>query len=101
VKSDRSALSKSVAPPRLNLVRWKRDPVSFIREVLVNPESGEPFELYQQQIVFLRTALTIKPDGRLAYPELVFAAPKKSGKTALAAFVAIYFAVAIGGPAQR
>src|SRR5439155_5210155 len=74
------------------------DPVAFIREVLVDPETGEPFVLYEAQERFLREALTLTPDGRLRYPELVFSAPKKSGKTALAAFVVLYVIVVLGGP---
>ena len=79
------------------LERWRRDPVAFVTEVLVNPETGEPFELYPEQVTFLRTALTLTPGGRLPYTELVFSAPKKSGKTAIAAMIAIYMAVVIGG----
>jgi phage terminase large subunit-like protein len=76
--------------------RLKRDPIAFIREVLIDPETGKPFELYPAQEVFLREALTVKA-GRLRYPELVYAAPKKSGKTATAAMAALYVAVCIGG----
>src|SRR5439155_8631643 len=36
--------------------------------------------------------------GRVRYPELVFSAPKKSGKTTLAAMVVIYVIVVLGGP---
>ena len=78
--------------------RWKGDPVLFIREVLRNPETGKPFELYPAQVRFLREALTLTAYGRLPFPEMVFSAPKKSGKTGLAAMIAIYVAVAIGGP---
>src|SRR5207237_5335659 len=46
---------------------------------------------------FLREALTLTSDGRLRYPELVFGAPKKSGKTALAAFVLLYVILVLGG----
>jgi len=78
--------------------RWKKDPVSFIREVLVDPETGRPFELYTAQEAFFRKALTLKPDGRLPYPELVYSCPKKSGKTATAAMYVIYIVVVLGGP---
>jgi phage terminase large subunit-like protein len=80
------------------LRRWKRDPVAFVTEVLRDPETSRPFELYPAEVRFLREALTVTKDGRLPYPEMLFSAPKKSGKTALAAMGAIYAAVVIGGP---
>ena len=83
---------------KAQLARWKRDPVAFIREVLVDPETGAPFELYPAQERFLREAFTLKGDGRLPYPEIVFSAPKKSGKTATAAIATIYVIVCLGGP---
>src|SRR5207249_6493874 len=73
-------------------------PLEFIREVLVDPETGQPFVLYPAQERFLREALTLTPDGRLPYPELVFSAPKKSGKTATAAMIMIFVIVILGGP---
>ena len=45
---------------------------------------------------FLREGLTVK-NGRLPYVELLFSAPKKSGKTTFAAMVMIYVIVATGG----
>ena len=78
--------------------RWKRDPASFIKEALIDPETGKPFELYPAQVRFLREALTPLPDGRLAFPELLYSCPKKSGKTALAAMATLYVIVCLGGP---
>ncbi len=86
----------NIALKRLN--EWKRDPVAFIREVLINPDTGEPFELSAAQRRFLRRALTLTAEGRLLFPELLFSAPKKSGKTALAAMVTIYVIICLGGP---
>jgi hypothetical protein len=44
--------------------RWLRAPRAFIREVLINPETGKPFELYPEEERFIRTAFTIrKPLG--------------------------------------
>ncbi len=84
--------------PGSSLERWQADSCAFIREVLRNPETNLPFELYPAQVEFLRCAFTLTADGRLPYPEALFSAPKKSGQTALAAMVAIYVAVVIGGP---
>ena len=61
---------------------WRGDPTLFVREVLRDPETGKPFELYSAEERFLRAALTLTANGRLPFPELVFSAPKKAGKTA-------------------
>jgi hypothetical protein len=80
------------------LAAWRADPVAFITEVLVNPETGKPFVLYAEEAEFARRALTLTGDGRLPYPELLFSGPKKSGKTAFAAMSLLYVIVALGGP---
>ncbi|TMA44662.1 MAG: hypothetical protein E6J81_14065 [Deltaproteobacteria bacterium] len=72
-------------------------PLEFIREVLVDPETGQPFVLYPAQERFLREALTPGPDGRLPYAEMVYSCPKKSGKTATAAMAMIYVVIVLGG----
>jgi hypothetical protein len=53
--------------------------------------------LYPAEIRFLRAALTPRADASLPYAELVFSAPKKSGKSALAAMATIYVVVCLGG----
>ena len=35
-----------------NRAKWRRDPVAFITEVLVDPETGKPFQLYPDQEAF-------------------------------------------------
>jgi phage terminase large subunit-like protein len=80
------------------IARWKRDPIAFVKEVLINPETGQPFQLYPEQERFFREALTLTPDGRLPFAELLFSAPKKSGKTATAAMAMLYVIVCLGGP---
>ena len=80
------------------LARWKRDPVAFITEVLRNPETGAAFDLYPAQVEFFHRAFTLTGERRLPYPEIIFSAPKKSGKTALAAMCAVYAALVLGGP---
>ena len=79
------------------LVRWRADPVAFIEEVLRDPETGRPFKLYGAEKRFLRKALKVTRGGRLPFPELLFSAPKKSGKTAFAAMITIYVIVVLGG----
>lgn len=77
--------------------RWKRDPVTFIEEVCIDPETGKPFKLYREQKAFVREAFRLTEEGRMVYLELVFAAIKKSGKTGLAALFTIYIIVVWGG----
>jgi hypothetical protein len=82
----------------LDLERYVRDPVAFITECLVDPETNAPFVLYPAQVDFLRAALTLTDDGRLPAPEIVFGAIKKSGKTALAAMCMLYIILVLAGP---
>jgi phage terminase large subunit-like protein len=77
--------------------RWKRDIVAFITEVLVDAETGEPFQLYPEQVNFLRRAFELTPGGRMRHTELVFSAGKKAGKTGLAAMIVIFAAVCLAG----
>lgn len=80
-----------------NIARWRGDPVAFIEEMLVDPETDAPFVLSPAQRRFLKRAFTLTPDGRLRYPELVFSAPKKSGKTGLGAMITLYVVLVLGG----
>jgi phage terminase large subunit-like protein len=64
------------------LARWRREPTSFISEVLRDPETNKPFALLPAQHQFFKHAWQFNGDGRLRYPEQQFACPKKSGKTA-------------------
>src|SRR5437879_4685023 len=72
-----------------------------LSDVLRNPETGAPFDLYPAQERFLREALTPGPDGRLPYSEMVYSCPKKSGKTATAAMATIYVVVVLGVGTRR
>jgi phage terminase large subunit-like protein len=80
-----------------DLGRWRRRPAAFLTEVLRDPDTGQPFALTQAQRRFLRVAFLRAPDGRLRFPELLFAAPKKSGKTAFAAMLCLYVTLILGG----
>ena len=79
-------------------LNFTRDPVAFIERVLVNPETGKPFKLNRAQRRFLARCLATTSDGRLRYPELLFSAPKKSGKTAFAAMLTLFVVLVLGGP---
>src|SRR5208283_2688870 len=82
---------------RASIERWTRDPVACISECFIDPESGNPYVLYSEQRKFLGLALTRTKQGRLRFSEMLFGAPKKSGKTCVAAWCAIYVAAFIGG----
>ena len=64
---------------------WRLSPTSFIETALHDPETGRPFMLLKAERDFLQHAFKTGADGRLRYPELIFGAPKKSGKTGFAA----------------
>jgi hypothetical protein len=73
------------------------DPIAWNQHYLKNPETGKPFVLYPEQIVFMREALTPDPNTlKLKYDEIIFSAPKKSGKSALASMVLLYVIAALG-----
>jgi phage terminase large subunit-like protein len=82
---------------KAKLAAWRRDPVAFIGDVLVNPETGKAFELFPIQERFLRELFSLAPDGRLKYPEAVYGCPKKSGKSTTAAMAMLYAVIALGG----
>jgi len=67
------------------LDRWRADPIGFIETVLHNPETGELFKLFDAERAFLLHAFQTNADGKLLYPEQLYACPKKSGKTGFAA----------------
>ena len=79
------------------LDRWRNDHVAFIETVLHDPETGKPFVLLDAEREFLDHAFRTGDDGRLLYPEQVFAAPKKSGKTGFAAIHMLTTVLLFGG----
>jgi len=79
------------------LARWQLGPTSFIAEILRDPETGRPFNLLPAQHQFFKHAWSLNGDGRLIYPEQVFACPKKSGKTATAALHLLTTTLVFGG----
>jgi phage terminase large subunit-like protein len=79
------------------LERWRDDPIAFIEHVLCDPETGKPFVLSDAERAFLEHAFQLEDNGRLKYPELVFGAIKKSGKTTLAAIVMLVMILLYGG----
>src|SRR5262249_46884147 len=80
-----------------NRARWQRNPAVFIERHLVDPETGKTFKLLPAEREFLKHALATDPDGRLLYPELIYGAIKKSGKTGFAALFVITVLLLYGG----
>ena len=79
------------------LEHWRRDPTSFIEQVLFDPETGEPFRLLPAERTFLEHAFKTNEQGRLLYPEQVYSCPKKSGKTGFAAMHLLATTLLFGG----
>jgi phage terminase large subunit-like protein len=78
------------------LSRWRQNPIAFIETVLVNPETGEPFELLPAERAFLAYAFQLDENGKLRFPELLYSCPKKSGKTTFAALIVIVMLLLFG-----
>ena len=80
------------------LARWRRNPARFIEAVLRDPETGAPFKLLPAERAFIKLAFKSDRKGRLLYPELIYACPKKSGKTAFAGMIILVATLLFGGP---
>jgi phage terminase large subunit-like protein len=80
-----------------SLQRWRDAPVSFVEQVLIDPETNQPFVLLPVERQFLDHAFRTGDDDRLLYPELIYACPKKSGKTTFAGIITITIIVLYGG----
>jgi phage terminase large subunit-like protein len=77
--------------------RIRSSPLDFIECVLCDPETGEPFFLSDAERNFLQLAFKLDDNGKLMFPELVFGAIKKSGKTTLAAIIMLTMVLLFGG----
>ena len=80
-----------------DIERWMASPIAFIEDCLCDPETGAPFVLNSAERDFLRLAFQLNDDGKLVFPELVFGAIKKSGKTTLAAIIMLTMLLLFGG----
>lgn len=71
------------------------DPVEFINREMVISETGQPLILHDEQAAVLR-AMAHKSDGvNYDYSMWLYSAPKKSGKTTVAAGVALWQALQV------
>ena len=87
----------SAAVTSTMLDRWRANPEEFAQTLLRDPETGAPFVLSDAEREFLKHAFQLNDDGRLRYPELVFGAIKKSGKTGFAALIMLTMLLLFGG----
>ncbi len=95
--SVRKEMYKNAAEHKL-IAELMFDPPAWMQHFLINYESGDPFVLYPAQETFLREAFSPDPETlKLKYDTVIFAAPKKSGKTALAAMCLLYVVGVLGG----
>ena len=82
---------------RTALEQWRQQPAEFIETVMVDPETGQPFQLLDAERRFLDHAFRTDEGGRLLHPEMLFACPKKSGKTSFAAMCTLVVVLLFGG----
>jgi phage terminase large subunit-like protein len=73
-------------------LRYAHDPVAFIDDLVRVSELGKPFALQPHQRDILQAAFTFDEDGRLPWDTIVYACPKKSGKTAVNAAIIAWWA---------
>ena len=76
-----------------DIVSWAQSRAGFYI-----PETKQPIKLAPHQAAILRYIFTVQQDGRLAYDTVVWACPKKSGKTTIGALVAEYFSLFFEAP---
>ena len=80
------------------LKRWQRDPCAFIETQLVDPVTNKPFVLLPAERAFIERAFQIdETTGRLLYPEMIYATPRKGGKTGFAAMMMLTMVLLFGG----
>ena len=71
-----------------DIVAWAESPAGFFI-----PETRKPIVLTEPQRRILRHTLTPDDDGLMAYQTILYAAPKKSGKSTLAALIALWWSL--------
>src|SRR5208282_2471573 len=59
--------------------------------------SGERFDLFQAERIFLERAFTPDADGNLPYKDILWSCIKKSGKSTFGALCMLYTVICLGG----
>ncbi|MCL6448266.1 MAG: hypothetical protein K6U04_08965 [Armatimonadetes bacterium] len=75
---------------------WRRNIVAWAESQFILPETGRPIKLEPHQKKILRLAFTPDEGGRLPYETVIYSAPKKSGKTTIAALITLWYALTQG-----
>ena len=78
-------------PP--DIVKWAISSVGFYLA-----STKRPIVLTPHQIDLLRHLFTLDKNGRFRYQNILWSAPKKSGKTTIAALITLWFALFIDPP---
>ena len=73
--------------------RYKTDIVAFAEEQFFLAETRKPIVLQPHQRQILKDIFTANKHGRFPYETIVYSAPKKSGKSTIAALIALWFAL--------
>ena len=77
---------------------WRAHPAEWIETFLINPETGQPFELFSAERLFIAYMFLTDENGRLKYPTLIYSAIKKSGKTGFGAMLVLVMMVLYAPP---
>jgi phage terminase large subunit-like protein len=72
-------------------LRLAQDPAAWIDRYITTSELGKPFKLADYQRVVLAAMFQFDEDGKLWIDEAIWSEPKKSGKTTLAAILALWW----------
>ena len=83
-------MNKMILP---DIVTWAESQGGFYLS-----ETKAPIVLAEHQKAILRHCFSIDPNGRMPYETVIYSAPKKSGKTTIAALVATWFSLFIEPP---
>lgn len=78
---------------RSSLNQYKSDIVTFAENEFYLPETRKPITLATHQKRILRDIFVPNPSGHFPYQTIVYSAPKKSGKSTIAALVCLWFAL--------
>jgi phage terminase large subunit-like protein len=75
---------------------WIANPESFI-ECLIDPDTNKPFVLLKCERTFIANMFRLDADGKMLFPDLIYSAGKKTGKTTFGAILVITMIVLFGG----
>ena len=80
-----------------SLLYWRQHVCEFIETCLINPETGEPFELLPAEKLFISYAFQVDSNGRLKHRDWIYGTPKKGGKSGFGALLQLTVILLFGG----